>query len=145
MAAHSSLLAWRIPWTEEAGGLQSTGSQESDTTEQLTLPFTFLANYSHHAACYILQTYLTTRSLYLLTAFAHFNGDYQALRPQIWPRGDNQPLDQINQNLLHPRATWGWCYLPTEVGCSLVNQFSIYKTKSFKNCTHLWQNICIYA
>ena len=27
MAAHSSVLAWRIPWTEEAGGLQSAGSQ----------------------------------------------------------------------------------------------------------------------
>ena len=27
MAAHSSVLAWRIPWTEEPGGLQSTGSQ----------------------------------------------------------------------------------------------------------------------
>ena len=27
MATHSTLLAWRIPWTEEPGGLQSTGSQ----------------------------------------------------------------------------------------------------------------------
>ena len=27
MAAHSSILAWRIPWTKEPGGLQSTGSQ----------------------------------------------------------------------------------------------------------------------
>ena len=27
MAPHSSILAWRIPWTEEPGGLQSTGSQ----------------------------------------------------------------------------------------------------------------------
>ena len=27
MAAHSSNLAWRIPWTEEPGGLQSMGSQ----------------------------------------------------------------------------------------------------------------------
>ena len=27
MATHSSVLAWRIPWTEEPGGLQSTGSQ----------------------------------------------------------------------------------------------------------------------
>ena len=27
MATHSSTLAWRIPWTEEPGGLQSTGSQ----------------------------------------------------------------------------------------------------------------------
>ena len=33
MATHSSILAWRIPWTEEPGGLQSMGSQESDTTE----------------------------------------------------------------------------------------------------------------
>ena len=35
MATHSSILAWRIAWTEEPGGLQSTGSQESDTTERL--------------------------------------------------------------------------------------------------------------
>ena len=32
MATHSSILAWRIPWTEEPGGQQSTGSQR-DTTE----------------------------------------------------------------------------------------------------------------
>ena len=35
MASHSSALAWRIPWTEELGGLQSTGHKESDTTERL--------------------------------------------------------------------------------------------------------------
>ena len=39
MATHSSILAWRIPWTEDPGGLQSMGSQ-SDTTEQLTLTHT---------------------------------------------------------------------------------------------------------
>ena len=34
MATHSSILAWRIPWTEEPGRLQSTvGRKESDTTE----------------------------------------------------------------------------------------------------------------
>ena len=32
MATRPSILAWRIPWTEEPGELQSTGSQESDTT-----------------------------------------------------------------------------------------------------------------
>ena len=32
MATHSSILAWRILWTEEPGGLQSMGLQESDTT-----------------------------------------------------------------------------------------------------------------
>ena len=40
MAAHSNILAWRIPQTEELGGLQSTGSKESEITERLTLaPF----------------------------------------------------------------------------------------------------------
>ena len=33
MATHSSILAWRIPWAEEPGGLQSTGHKELDTTE----------------------------------------------------------------------------------------------------------------
>ena len=28
-ATHSSILAWEIPWTEEPGGLQSTGSQRA--------------------------------------------------------------------------------------------------------------------
>ena len=32
IAIHSSILAWKIPWTEEPGGLQSMGSQELDTT-----------------------------------------------------------------------------------------------------------------
>ena len=38
MATQSSILAWRIPWTEEPGGLQSMGLQESDTTEGLNQP-----------------------------------------------------------------------------------------------------------
>ena len=33
MATHSSILAWRIAWTEAPGGLQSIGSQEWDMTE----------------------------------------------------------------------------------------------------------------
>ena len=37
MATHSSILAWKLQWTEESGGLQSKGCKESDTTEQLTL------------------------------------------------------------------------------------------------------------
>ena len=37
MTTHSSILAWIIPWTEEPGGLQSTGvTKEFNTTEQLT-------------------------------------------------------------------------------------------------------------
>ena len=33
MATHYSILAWRIPWTEEPGGLQSMGLKELDTAE----------------------------------------------------------------------------------------------------------------
>ena len=35
MAAHSSTLAWEIPWTEEPGGLQAKQSEKLDTTQGL--------------------------------------------------------------------------------------------------------------
>ena len=34
MATHSSILAWKIPWMEEPGRLQSRGHKDSDMTEQ---------------------------------------------------------------------------------------------------------------
>ena len=46
MATHSSILAWRIPWTEEPGSLQSTGHKELDTTEQLHFHFHYIATSS---------------------------------------------------------------------------------------------------
>ena len=53
MSAYSSILAWRIPWTEEPGGLQSKGSQKVRHTEQLSTtlftpvksPFPYTATY----------------------------------------------------------------------------------------------------
>ena len=39
MAPHSSPLAWKIPWMEKPGRLQSMGSLESDTTERLHFHF----------------------------------------------------------------------------------------------------------
>ena len=49
MATHSSILAWRIPWTEERGGLQSMGSRKSwtwlsDSTTNLTGKSTWVAH-----------------------------------------------------------------------------------------------------
>ena len=38
MTTCSSVLAWKLPWIEESGGLQSMGVTELDTTEQLILP-----------------------------------------------------------------------------------------------------------
>ena len=43
IAPHSSTLAWKIPWTEEPGRLQSMGSLELDTTERLHFHFHFPA------------------------------------------------------------------------------------------------------
>ena len=39
MATHSSILAWRFPWTEEPGGLQPMGSQRVGHTERLHFHF----------------------------------------------------------------------------------------------------------
>ena len=44
MAPQSSTLAWKIPWTEAPGGLQSRGRKESDTTERLHFHFHALKN-----------------------------------------------------------------------------------------------------
>ena len=49
MATHSSVLAWRIPWTEEPGGLQSMGSQRvrHDWVTNITLLLHYIYNYLH--------------------------------------------------------------------------------------------------
>ena len=41
MAIHSSILAWKIPWTEESGRLQSMGSQSWTGLSNFTLSFAF--------------------------------------------------------------------------------------------------------
>ena len=46
MATHSSILAWRISWTENLAGYSPWGCKESDTSEQLTL-FTFTHTHTH--------------------------------------------------------------------------------------------------
>ena len=51
-ATHSSTLAWKIPWTEEPGRLQSMGSLQSDMTERLHF----------HFHCHALEKEMTTHS-----------------------------------------------------------------------------------
>ena len=41
MVTHSSILAWRIPWTEGPGGLQSMGHKEADTIVYLMCYYEF--------------------------------------------------------------------------------------------------------
>ena len=58
MATHSSVLAWKIPWTEELGRLQSMVCKESDMTEQLTLS---LFIFFHAIVCSIKNTNILSR------------------------------------------------------------------------------------
>ena len=44
MAAHSSMLAWKIPWTAEPGSYLPRSCKESDMTEQLHFHFHFSRN-----------------------------------------------------------------------------------------------------
>ena len=57
MATHSSLLAWKIPWTEEPGGLQSEGSQ-SDSTERPPPPPPLLLYAKYYAKNLFLLSHL---------------------------------------------------------------------------------------
>jgi len=52
MATHSSTLAQRIPWTEEPGGLQSMGSQESDMTDSSLHMFRRHSQWQQHVSHY---------------------------------------------------------------------------------------------
>ena len=63
MAIHSSTLAWRIPWTEAAGRLQSMGPQEPDTTEGLS--------HRHWTSPWLRVLYLwfSAKLMFLLTMF----------------------------------------------------------------------------
>ena len=68
MATHSNILAWRIPWMEELGGLQSMGHKESDTTERLYFHFHFYMRAEEQASfslflCEIRKKILEMREL----------------------------------------------------------------------------------
>ena len=55
MAIHSRILAWKIPWTEEPGGLQSIGSQESDMTEHACAR-------NEYMTIYLLSTHIESKT-----------------------------------------------------------------------------------
>ena len=52
MATHSSILAWRIPWAEEPGGLQSSGSQSRTRLRDFTFTFNFPGGSDGKASAY---------------------------------------------------------------------------------------------
>ena len=79
IATHSSILAWRVTWTEEPGGLQSMGSQRDLRCRQI------LYHLSHHdfilmmlaVFCYIVNTSFV---LYLVSAVGSTGIDFSSNR-----------------------------------------------------------------
>ena len=62
MATHSSILAFRIPWTEEPGSLRSMGSQESDLATKPPLP-TFICGFVvYQAPSHMLFRYMILKT-----------------------------------------------------------------------------------
>ena len=69
MATHSSVLAWRIPWTEKPGRLQSMGSHRvgHDWSDLAAI-----TNDIEHFSMYLLAIYIASLENYLSRFFAHF-------------------------------------------------------------------------
>ena len=88
MATHSSTLAWRIPWTEEAGRLQSIGRKESDTTEATEHSFSELLASPQS----LLQSKISA-SFGFLSFFFFFSWlDHTACQMSVpWPRMEPVP------------------------------------------------------
>ena len=70
MATHSRILAWRIPWTKEPGGLQS---KESDTTERLT-----------HTHTHTKSAYFKNLSTYTVKFLFQFSSAQSLSRVQLF-------------------------------------------------------------
>ena len=97
MATHSSILAWRIPWTEEPGGLQSMGSHRvGHDWVTNTFPFqpflapgtvswkTIFPQTGGGGSFRMIQAYYTYCVLYFYYYYISSTSDHQALDPGDW-------------------------------------------------------------
>ena len=70
MATHSSILAWRIPWVEESGGLQSTGSQSrtrlSDFTFTFSLRLSLVGRFMISDSCHYLVLFSSVSYFFMI-------------------------------------------------------------------------------
>ena len=85
MATQSSILAWKIPWTEESGRLQSVGHKESDTTERplffifyITVPWSCSASLKKMSAVPKIAVRLILAPSLYNRMWIHWSGNYFA-------------------------------------------------------------------
>ena len=82
MATHSSILAWRIPWTEELSGLQSTGSQRIRRNWAHTPSF---INSYKNTSLYCTWLYFNfTRTAFLSVLFTHWGFVQPCIKQLCW-------------------------------------------------------------
>ena len=97
MASHSSTLAWRTPWTEEAGGLQSVGSQSLTQLKRLSKHV--------HSLCYSLLSAIwwpvNSRHLALSSQLSQASGLFRFLFPVLKLLGCYQVVRWGKQCFLH--------------------------------------------
>ena len=109
MATHSSILAWEIPWTEEPGGLQSTGSQRvrhNWATNTFFFTFRWIQNVLLPLRSYVLssEAKMTLQHLY---GICIFRGRMDLCQLSLaWIKGVASAYKQIS--LLRGWTQHGW-------------------------------------
>ena len=143
MGTHSSILAWRIPWTEEAGGLWSTGSQRVGldwATNTFTFFFHFLINRKHRDAT---------------VSWSWINTSHPSLF-QSQRKGNNPPERSFAVTSIHCQRWWnrqkmtGGAYLVSLAHRILQPSLGITKPRCIRSlqfvgpvCGHTWVPGCI--
>ena len=126
MATHSSTLAWRIPLTEEPGGLQSMGLQELDTTQWLNHIFSSFSSYLgslSDSLCFsspALRYYFSKEPSSVIFVFCYNEDHYKYYfsipdpsflmsQPRIFSAFQNIVSSFLQHNLF----SYKWCFFST--------------------------------
>ena len=104
MATHSSILAWKIPWTEDPGRLQSMGCQRVEHDWATSLHFTSYSTYpgGTHVWCILITDLTIEKKNNIKVSVKKFRLILQSCIELLWP------ISQHAGCLISPRG----CYIP---------------------------------
>ena len=123
MATHSSILAWEIPWTEEPGGLQSTGSQKSliwlrdSTTTTAAIAFAWCLTYFNPCDCHevkVAQSCLTLCNPIDYTGHGILQARILEWIAFPFSRGSSQPRDRTQVSHIASGSFTNWATRETQ-------------------------------
>ena len=117
MATHSSIHAWRIPWTEEPCSLQSKGRKESDTTEATELTsfsvifkIICLVSWGCHKKTKKITNWLETAEIHCLTVLEIRSPKQRCWQGHALAEGASEGLF-LACSLASGGFQWPWCSL----------------------------------